>query len=112
MQGCLEIHKARARIKAGVYWPVGVLMDAVLHGPNHPGVASLIGDGRVALRTRPLAAIFAFKVQDALEFLEGGTRGEIAVSRRVLRYAVLHGPSHSLVALLTGLRCVTNVTRV
>jgi hypothetical protein len=46
-----------------------------------------------------------------LELLESRTRCEIAVGLRVESYAVLHGPSRSLVALLTGLRCLTNVTR-
>merc|ERR1712187_1051803 len=112
MQRCLEVHKVRVRIEACVFAPVGVVTNAVLHGPNHPGVARLIGEGRVAFRTWPRAALKAFKMQEALEFLKGSTSGEITVELRVERDAVLHGPSYSLVALLTGNRCVTDVTRV
>merc|ERR1712151_1142669 len=102
IQRCLEVHKARVRIEAGVFGPVGVFTNAVLHGPRHPGVARLIGEGRVALRTWPRAALKAFKMQEALEFLKGRTSGEITVELRVERDAVLHGPTYSLVALLTG----------
>lgn len=87
-------------------------MDAVLPSPDHTGVACLRWEGRVAPRTRPSAALTALKVQDTLEFLKGRTSGQVTVGLREELDTVVHGPPHSSVTLLTGLRCVANVTRL